>query len=316
MADIQRRIARSVSEYLQVVDDLVPSTLAGLWFRGQSKAMHQLTPGVLRNITLITDGRGQPIRSGQIVTASGGQVTGLNLERIMAEFKRKARPFLEQSPSNLFEWMFLAQHHGVPTRLLDWSTNALVALYFATSNASKIAGDGEEACQKFLDASSDDLRNDGSAVFVIDPGAVNLKVCDIPDPIDVSDEPELWSHYLNPTENIITAYAPICVVAPHISTRIRAQSGVFTLHGSNIHPLEWYDSIRPLITKIFIPYAATENIVMGLRKIGMNRGFIYPGLDSIAEDLLITENIRHTMEKRAYFSPIEKQVSRRSSKKN
>ena len=169
-------------------------------------------------------------------------------ERLLfRKFKERAIANLAFVPRNDWEWLALAQHHGLPTRLLDWTLNPLVAAYFAVEKEHEA----------------------DSAIYVLH----NRKLITI----DVIEKNKDYRSPFN-VPSPVRRYQPA-----DLTVRIVAQSGLFTIHPDPQQPYE-PDSISR-IEKIVIKKEFRRDLKKILYTYGIHRGTLFPDLDGLAQHL-------------------------------
>lgn len=118
----------SLAEYIEKTSpiELTPTSLNSpvIIFRGQADKNWDLKTSLERYYSIFVANADRPVKP----TLTGAQGW------IMDDFKKFAPSIISQLPDSEWNWLALGQHHGCPTCLLDWTTNPLVALYFAVSD--------------------------------------------------------------------------------------------------------------------------------------------------------------------------------------
>jgi hypothetical protein len=214
------------------------------WWRGQPDANWELLPGVYRPTFPEHD---EPSR--------------LEVERHLAQdFSVESAGLVETSDA--MRLYFLQQHYGMPTRLLDWTTNALAALFFAVRDRDKLDRDG--------------------AVFFMD--AYQLAVTQKTEPKGISTTHKWFNDALRRIfewRNNLEFPKGIMAVRPaHADQRIGLQRSCFTFHVPD-HPKLTVAENDSLLA-FGIPSGAKTNILNDLVLLGLDEFSIYGDLDHLA----------------------------------
>jgi hypothetical protein len=248
----------SLAAYISLTNDIYESWSSANelfpdpWFRGLSSAKHVLQPGWYR---------------------LGDKAKGVDEDDLWDEFERRAVPLIDgHKPASAWEWYFLMQHYGLPTRLLDWSECSLVGLYFAV-------GDWK--------GRGDDDVND-AVVWMLDPWYLNNWSVN-KDEVFRYDDREVVKYIPNhPFDKDRSPRKPIALVPMYNSRRLTAQRGVFTIHGTDKRPLETMlpKARQPHFAKIVIPKKDVFTLRESLRLAGITDVNMFPEMPYLSQDIL------------------------------
>ena len=173
---------------------------------------------------------------------------------ILDSFMKHAVRFLGNEPKQKLEVMIHAQHHGVPTRLLDWSTNPLKALYFAIENPNQDDSDG--------------------IVYVYSPTTWYTSPIDS----DVTDCDELMALHPNLINERVVAQEGCFTLFPFA---IPEKEDVYLLAADAFKPQD--EKLE--IALITIPKSSKKDLRKQLVRLGVSDASMFPDLDGIAKSI-------------------------------
>jgi hypothetical protein len=248
----------SLDEYTKQIAAVSPAH-GHRWYRGCGDSSHRLVPSLFRHPTITT------------------AEDLLKLERkLLGRFRQRCIPYLVRPLENDWEYVFLMQHFGVPTRLLDWTENPFIALFFALTSVPRHRATGAYEAD--------------AAIWALDPIGWNeraLKHISFDGILSAADKPA--DGYAQGTEIALMNSDPVALYGAHNSPRIVAQRGVFTIFGKSTKAMEqtFADADYPVDTlrKYVVPKAAIESLLKAALSIGIADSVIFPDLDGLAREI-------------------------------
>ncbi|OLQ73223.1 hypothetical protein BIT28_25345 [Photobacterium proteolyticum] len=164
---------------------------------------------------------------------------------------------------NDIEWMLYAQHYGVPTKLMDFTTSHVTSLLFAVEKAFS-SNDESDAVVYFLNPNELNNKNKQQS-----------KIITIDDSLSFNNDDH---------------EGPFVIQARKINPRVNAQKGLFVLFQDDDCPLE--DTVTDnILKKLIIDGSEKREILSSLYSMGINFTHIYPELSSVAKDIVTQQDI-------------------------
>lgn len=228
------------------------------WFRGTRDYTYHLVPSLYRHPTV----------------KGTDNLIGLEWE-LLSEFRHQAPPFANKLPSENLELLFLMQHYGIPTRLLDWTENPFIALFFALENARQERR-GEER---------------DATVWLLDPILLNTIAYSNranANRIYGAYADELGAYQPSQDSKKVSMLLPLAIHGVHNSQRIVAQRGSFTIFGRNTAALN--ESMKlsgsdGVIKQVRIAAGAKRQMFEDLFNMGIADSVVYPDLDGLGREI-------------------------------
>lgn len=246
----ERKI-RSVHDLLEAVEShRQRAARTPIWFRGSTNRRYSLVPSL------------------------GRRPFGLEHETaLINSFKQNAIQFVADRPQSEWEWLFLARHHAVPTRLLDWTESPLIGLYFAINS-----GDTE--------ALTRNDRRDG-ALWLLLPTELNRHAGIIlTNRLGLPIFEDRDTHMRNYLPSVMasehaTRLTPAAGIAVRHSKRMQAQFSVFTVTHRDQSSIESLGD-QQHIGRYIVPANAKARIRRQLESLRIDRLTVFPELDNVA----------------------------------
>lgn len=251
-------IVKNLNEFLNVIHRT--EYFKNNWYRGHRETSYRLEPSIYRNKVSVVTGE-------ESIQFRHYEVKDENLA--IKEFKKKFDNKLSNHIYSDLDYLYLMQHNGIETRLLDFTSNPLIALFFSVVERKNINLVKEDFESEY------EFDDECSAVFCVNPIDINKMSFGQDKIIDLS--------YMKFTKfkNLLT---PICIEPNNckIDRRLDIQNGKFVLFGKEANALDWYDITRKSMLKIIIPNSKRPQILKELsKKFNIDYTTVYPDYEGL-----------------------------------